>query len=159
MGFSGLPARADGNGDPPFGGLIKTPYNYQPPPHHHDEITENVWKLKPVGAPPKAHGKVRLVCYSDDHDAFRLYVWDLDPHKVYTVWFTKSLKPDPRRTGVGPAPYSFKTAGSGNKVYPAPLTFCPLVHWRWVEVREQPDGDPTHFANSILVFKARLLSR
>lgn len=141
-----------GNGKP----FIKPAYNAKPPQEHHESIADSVWKLEPPEEGSKARGTVRLECYSDDKDAFRMDVQGLDPKKVYTVWFVSSLKDGADRAGIGKEPFKFKSTGGGKALYQAPLSTCPLISWKWVEIREHPDGDPTHIEQSVRVLKARM---
>jgi hypothetical protein len=144
----------DGGGG---GGFIKTPYNTRPEVEHHDGITVNVWDLSPPENDSKAHAKVTVHCYSDDKDNFRLDAHDLDPHSVYSVWFTTSLKEGADRAGVGTAPYSFKTGGGGGVLYQTPLKTCPLIKYKWVVILKHPDGDPRHLDNAVRFLEGRMI--
>lgn len=144
---------SDGSGKP----FIKQPYNDRPGRRHHDAMSTNTWMLEPEVEGSKAHGKFYLVCYSDDQDNFRLDVGGLNPHKTYTVWFVSSLKPDAARAGAGFEPFSFKTGGSGNAIFQGSTKFCPLVKYRWLEVREHDDGDTLDLLKSARVLKAHII--
>lgn len=151
-------ARADGDGDETDHGFIKTPYNARPPVEHHDHITVSKFNLVAEKEGAKARGTAQLDCYSDDKDGLRVDIQGLDPHNVYTVWFTSSLKADAERAGIGAEPYTFRPTGRGNVLYQSPLTSCPLGRWRWLEIREHASGNPKDIEHSVRVLKARLIS-
>lgn len=149
----------DGDGEGHGSGVfIKKPYNDKPPQEHHDGLATNQWKLVPDDETSKAKGKVELGCYSDDKDYFKLDAQGLDPHSVYTVWFSSGLKEGADRAGVGKEPFSFKTGGGGSVLYQAPLKTCPLIKYRWIIVLKHPDGNPAKTAGAVRVLKARMVS-
>lgn len=143
-------------GPKPF---IKPPANAREPKDEHEGITSSVWTFQPEDeSDAKAKGNARVMCYSDDKDLFRLDVSGLKPKSVYTVWFVSSQRKGAERAGVGAAPYSFKTGGGGSKIYQSPLQSCPLVKFKWVEIRIHPDGDPKNVESSVRVLKARMIA-
>lgn len=137
-------------------GFIKQPYNAKPPQEHHDGITASEWTFQTEGDQGSARGKVRVSCYSDDKDSFRMDLSGMKTRSVYTVWFTTSSRAGAERAGIGNPPFSFKTGGGGNVLYQAPLSSCPLGKYKWVEVRLHPDGDASNVEGSVRVLKARM---
>lgn len=143
-------------GPKPF---IKNPANAREPKEHHDVVNTSVWTFQPEDeSDTKLKGTARVTCFSDDKDQFRLDVNGLKPKSVYTVWFVSSLRKGSERAGIGNEPYSFKTGGGGSKIYQAPLTTCPLIKFKWVEIRIHPDGDPKNVESSFRVLKARMIA-
>ncbi|MBM3460666.1 MAG: hypothetical protein FJX76_01035 [Armatimonadetes bacterium] len=133
------------------------PTNKQEKKEHHDFVNSNVWEIVAEPDAPKLKGKLKLSCFSDDKDEFRLELSGLEPGKVYTVWLTSSLKPTAERAGAGPK-HDFKAGGGGGVLFQAPLTTCPLTAFKWVELRVHPDANATRFEDSVRVGKIRLLA-
>lgn len=120
----------------------------------HNYVNTQQWGVEAVVE--GVTGTVKMVCYTDDKDEFKMELKGLKPKSVYTVWFTTSLKETAMRAGLGEAPHSFKVGGGSEKTYQVPLSVCPLKDYKWLEVRLHPDGDPTNLAGSERVLKVRL---
>lgn len=140
------------------GGFINSPYNKKPEKEH-TFVNTSEWDLESVLEGVDVKARLKLTCYDDDRDELRIDFSGLQPNSVYTVWLVTSMKDTAMRAGLGDAPHSFKTAGGGGKLFQVPMKICPLVEYKWLEVRLHPDGDPTHMDSSVRVAKVRLLAQ
>lgn len=156
--LSALVAAADDGDDGGPKPFLK-PTNTQQRKVEHKQIQINTWELVPEQEGSKMGGKVELNCFNDDKDTMRISFHGLNPHKTYTVWFLSSLKQDADRAGAGTEPFTFKASSHGKALYQVVLKSCPLVKYRWLEVRELEDtADPKQIESSVRVLKVHIIS-
>ena len=79
----------------------------------------------------------------------------LKSNSVYTVWFV-NMKPKKHETGVGSAPYMFKTDANGFGQYSAPLSESPFGKWQMIMIVLHPNGDPADMKSMVGALKANL---
>jgi hypothetical protein len=106
--------------------------------------------LEPTAEHPEANGTTVI---GINH--INLQARCLKPEAVYTVWFV-NMKPKKSETGVGSAPYMFRTDQWGNGSYSAPLTETPFGKWSMIMVVQHPHGDPKGMKSMIGALKASL---
>ena len=106
---------------------------------------------------PQLTGKASVSCFADDKDDFTLDIDGLKPKAMYSVWLVTSMRPSAERAGVGPEPFTTLADAKGHLHVGAPLTSCPLVHYKWVEVREHPDSNPANLEASVRVARVRMI--
>jgi hypothetical protein len=131
--------------------------NVKAPKKHHDFVNSETWTLEDVGD-CKADGVVTLTCYSDDKDNVLLKLRHLPKHSVFTAWVASSMKDEAKTAGLGDKPFSFKTGNSDSLEWGRMTEDCPLAGYRWIVIRQHPDGDPTHLDNSVVILKAHMLA-
>lgn len=110
----------------------------------------------PEGA-PQLKGKVSVSCFADDKDDFTLDIDGLKPKAMYSVWLVTSMRSSADRAGVGPEPFTALADAKGHLHLGAPLKSCPLVRYKWVEVREHADSNPANLDASVRVARVRMI--
>ena len=98
-------------------------------------------RLEPVGNNNNANGTAVI-----DQDHVSIQARGLKPEAVYTVWFVNT-KPKKHETGVGTAPYMFRTDKWGYGSYSALLDESPFGKWAMVMIVLHPNGDPKDMKN------------
>ena len=118
------------------------------PPGGSKAVTMATIKLKAQKAAPKASGTASLICNKGNtKHVFTLEAKGLDPKKVYTVWFVRSVKVKGKTKmemeGVGKAPYKLKLDAKGNAKLVYSPKDCPAVKkWQQLKIVEHPNKDP-----------------
>ncbi|PCK02973.1 MAG: hypothetical protein COA42_21500 [Alteromonadaceae bacterium] len=83
--------------------------------HPSDPITLGDWIA--------ASGKATVSCKSNGTAKIAMYMKDLIPNRIYTVW---ALYATPKARPLGGSPNVFVTDGSGNASWKRVLNFCPM---------------------------------
>jgi hypothetical protein len=112
--------------------------------------TGRLISLEPTKAHPAASGSAFI-----DGQHVSVQARGLEPNAVYTVWFVNS-KPKKHETGVGQAPYMFKTDAWGNGNYSSAIQEEPFGKWAMMMIVQHPNGDPMDMKQMVGALKAMI---